>query len=127
MELANVCVRACHVLKTMTEGRGTENLSGPSKKGIEELGRCVNPTQPYLLTVTSDIRVVHHIESVVDECANCAHDLREHRLKSTKECLIARRAEIGEILRFFGVCGFQLTILPPADRLFNVGNVSVTH
>ena len=46
VELANVCARACLVLKTMTEGRDAENLSGPSMKGIEELGRCVNPTQP---------------------------------------------------------------------------------
>lgn len=44
VELAKTCIRACHMLKAATEGRGVENLNGPSKKGIEDLGRYVNPT-----------------------------------------------------------------------------------
>ena len=46
VELARDCVRACHVLKTMTEGRDADNLSGSSERRIEQigdLGRCVNP------------------------------------------------------------------------------------
>ena len=39
VELAKDCVRACHVLKSVTE---------PSEKQIEDLERCVNPAQPPL-------------------------------------------------------------------------------
>jgi len=42
VELAKTCVRACHVLKTATDGRDINDLSGPSRRQIEDLGRCVD-------------------------------------------------------------------------------------
>ena len=41
MELAKDCARTCHVLNTLADGRDANDLSGPSKKQIEDLGRCV--------------------------------------------------------------------------------------
>jgi hypothetical protein len=72
------------------------------KSGIWE-GTLIKPT--LLLTITRDVRIVRHIESVVSERPNCAHDLREHHPGPTSERLVAWRAEIVEILRFFGVRG----------------------
>ena len=45
MELAKACVRACHVLKAVTDGRDVDNSSSPSRRQIEDLGRCVDPAQ----------------------------------------------------------------------------------
>ena len=45
VELAKACVRACRVLKTATDGRDINDLSGPSRGQIEDLGRCVNLIQ----------------------------------------------------------------------------------
>ena len=106
VELAKCCTRVCHVLKTATEGRSVDSLSGPSKKRIEDLGRCVNPANSTPLTITSGISTVRHLESIVRERANYARNLREHHPGPTNECLIAWR----EILGFFDVRGCQLTI-----------------
>jgi hypothetical protein len=118
VELAKCCTRACHVLKIATEGRGVESLSGPSKKQIEDLVRCVNPTKPSppLPRITSGISTVSHIESVVSAHANCAHDLWEHHPAPTKECLIAWQTRIWEILRFFDVRSRRFT-LPTVSEL----------
>ena len=43
VELAKYCVRACHVLKTVTEGRGMDGLSGPAKKAVESLEKYIVP------------------------------------------------------------------------------------
>jgi hypothetical protein len=110
VELAKFCTGACHVLKTATGGRDVGSLSGPSKEQIEDLGRCVDPAKPSPLTIISDIRTVRHIESVARERANCARDLREYHPGPTKECLVAWRAEIREILGFFDVRGYHLTV-----------------
>ena len=113
MELARDCVRACHVLKTMTEGKDADNLSGLSQRRaeqIEDLGRCVNPDRLSLLKITSDTRIVRHIESVVSERAKCGHGSLEHHPEPTKECLIAWQMEMWEILRVFDVRGFQFII-----------------
>jgi hypothetical protein len=91
------------VLKTATEGRSVDSLSGPSKKRIEGLGRCVDSANSSPLTITSGISIVHHLESIVRARANCARNLREHHPGPTKECLIAWR----EILGFFDVRGYQ--------------------
>jgi hypothetical protein len=53
VELAKCCTRTCHVLKTATEGRSVDSLSGPSKKRIEDLGRCVDLANSSLPTITS--------------------------------------------------------------------------
>jgi len=45
-ELAKTCVRTCHVLKTATDRRDIDSLSGPSRRQIEDLGRCVDPAKP---------------------------------------------------------------------------------
>ena len=45
VELAKTCVRTCHVLKTVTDGRDIDGLSGPSRWQIEDLGRCVDPVR----------------------------------------------------------------------------------
>ena len=123
VDLARDCVGACHVLRTVAEGRGTGNLSGPSEKQVEQivdLGRCVNPARPSLLSITSGDRIVRHIESAVSERANHGRDLPEHRLGSTKEHFVMWRTEMWEILRVFDVCDFQSVVvtvskLPQAD------------
>jgi len=43
VELAKYCVRACHVLKTATEGRNVDSLNRPAKKAIEDLEGYVVP------------------------------------------------------------------------------------
>ena len=88
VELVRVCVRACHLLKAVTERRVVDNLSSSSKKGIKDLGRYVDPSQRFLLLITSDIRIVCHIEFVVGERASCGHDLPEDHPEFTKECFI---------------------------------------
>ena len=120
VELANACVRTCHVLRDVTERRDVDNLSSPSRTRIEDLGRCVNLAQRSLLIITSDVRIVRHIELVVSERANCNRDSWGHDLGPTNECLIALRAEMWEILRVFDVRGFRFTIpmvskLPQSD------------
>jgi hypothetical protein len=89
VELAKCCVRACHVLKAVAEGRGVDNLSDPSRKEIGSLGRCVDPASSSLLTIMSGTSTVRHIESVMSARANCARDLWEHRPSPTRECLVA--------------------------------------
>lgn len=106
-ELARDCVRACHVLKTVTEGRDGDNLSGLSEKQIEDLGRCVTPDQFFLLKITSDNRVIRHIESVVSECSNWYGYRSQEYPGHIKQCLIAGRTEMRQILRTFDVRGFQ--------------------
>ena len=39
VELARHCARACHALRTATEGKGVSVLNGPAKKAIESLER----------------------------------------------------------------------------------------
>ena len=103
MELAQDCARTCHVLSSVTEGRVADNLSGPCRKRIEDLGRCAHPPKPALLTVTRDTRVVRNIESAVR-----ARDLQGYRLGSADERLIALQTEMREILRVFDVRGSWL-------------------
>ena len=45
VELAKACVRTCHVLKTVTDSRDLDSSSGPSRRNIEDLERCVDPPQ----------------------------------------------------------------------------------
>ena len=45
VELAKTCVGTCHVLKTATDGRDVDSSSGPGRRQIEDLGRCVDPPQ----------------------------------------------------------------------------------
>ena len=125
VELAKACVRVSRVLKTMTGGSGVDYLSDPDKKRIEDLGRCANRAHPSQLTVTSGVRIMCRVESVLSEHTTRTRDSPEHHSGSAKEWLIASRAEIEEILRGFDVRGFQPIILPPADHLLDVGYVSV--
>ena len=53
VELAKNCARTCHVLNTVTEDSDVDSLSDLSDKRIDDLGRCVNPTQSSLPTITS--------------------------------------------------------------------------
>jgi len=46
-----------HVLMTVTEGRGTDSCSGPVKKAIMDLERCVDLPWPSLLVITSNLSV----------------------------------------------------------------------
>ena len=110
VKLAETCARVCLVLKNATEGRGTGDSSGPSEKQIKDLGRCVDIVQRFPLTITTIIRILRHVESVVGERANCRRDLREHHPGSTEEHLIAWRMEMWEILGVFDVRDFQLAI-----------------
>ena len=95
----------CHVLKSVTEGRDLDDLAGPGKKEIEDLGRCVDQAQPSLPNVTSGVRTVHRIEAAVLERANFAQGSREHHPGSTKGHVMAWRTEIWEILEVFDVSG----------------------
>ena len=111
VELAKDCIRACHVLNRATEGRDLDDLSGPRRKQIEDLERCVDPAQPSLLTITNDIRVIHCIQCVVSERTNSANDLRGYHTGFAEEYLITRRTEMLEMLRVFDVRGFYLTMI----------------
>ena len=44
--LAKDCVKACQVLKTATEGKDVDSLSGPVKEAIESLEKYVGSGQP---------------------------------------------------------------------------------
>lgn len=63
--------------------------------------------QPSLPTITNNIRIVRHIESVVSEWVNYPGDLWEHHTGPTDEYLIAWRTEM---LRVLNVRGSQLTV-----------------
>ena len=115
VELAKTCTRTCHVLKTVSDGKDVGSLNGPSEEQIEDLGRCVDPTQPPLLAITDDTRTVRHIESAVRECANCTRDSRESYPKSTNGCVVSWRTELLEKLRALDVCGFRF-MLPTAFK-----------
>jgi hypothetical protein len=110
VELAKWCTRACHVLKTATDGRSVDSLTDSSKKQADNLGRCVHPVNSFLPIITSDTRTIRHIESVVCERASCAPALREHYPGPTQECIATWQTETQEILRFFDVRGCRLTV-----------------
>ena len=112
MELAKDCIRTCHVLKSVTEGSG----GGPDNRGVEDLGRCVNRTKSALPTITSDTRIIRHIEFVVRERADHPRDLQENHPESTEERLIVWRTKMLEILRVFDVRG-QLLPIPMVSQL----------
>ena len=114
VELAETCVRTCHVLRTVTDGRDPNSSSGPNKGQIEDLWKCVDPAHPPLLTLTSDTRTVRHIESAVRERAYCARDSQERYSESTNECPVAWRTEMLERLRILEVCDFQLAMPTPS-------------
>ena len=117
IELAETCAIKCQVLKSRTEGRDTDDMGSPyPNEKIEDLGRCVDPAQSSLLPMTSGIRTVRHIESVITERANCAQDSRGHHTGFTDERLIAWMTKIRETLKAFDVCGFQPT-LPTVSKL----------
>ena len=116
VELAKCCTRACHVLKTTTEGRSVDSLSDPSKKQIDDLGRCVDPASCFLPIIMSNARTIRHIESAVCERAICARNLREHHPGPIQECLVVWRAEMQEMLKFFDVRGCHLMV-PTVPKL----------
>ena len=109
VELAEYCVRTCHVLKNVNQGRGV-GLNGPNKEAIENLGRYVNLTHSSLSMIMSNLRTIRNIESMVIERRHRAHELREHHSDATKGRLIAWRTELLETLR----------ILDVRDRLFTM-------
>jgi len=117
IELAEACARKCQVLKSRTEGRDTDDLGSPYPNvKIEDLGRCVDPAQSSLLPMTSGIRTVRHIESVINERVNYAQDSPEHHTGFTDERLITWLTKIWEMLKAFDVCSFQPT-LPTVSKL----------
>ncbi|KAF9642627.1 hypothetical protein BDM02DRAFT_2008189 [Thelephora ganbajun] len=93
VELAKLCVKACHVLQAVTEGRDFDDLSGHIRQQIEDLERTIR-----------------HIESAVRERADCVYDLQECHPGCTRECIIVWREELSEMLRVFEVRGCQLTV-----------------
>ena len=110
VELAKYCAKTCHVLKRVTQGRGADNLSGSSRKAIEDLRRYVNPAHCSLSTITNDIRITHNIEFVVSERWDGVHDLQERHSGSTDEYLITQRTGLQRILRILDVCDCQFTM-----------------
>ena len=90
----------------------------------------IQPNTFNLLTLTSDISTLHHIESVISECADRRHGLQENHPGPAEECFIAWRTEMMEILGGFDV-GCRLLVatpVPPLTNLpFDVGHVSVIY
>jgi len=43
VEPAKYCVRACHVLKTATKGKGMDSLNGHTEEATESLEKYVVP------------------------------------------------------------------------------------
>ena len=74
----------------------------------------IQPNPP-LLIVTSDIRIVRHIESAVRERANCAQDSREHHPGSINEGPVAWQTEVFERLRTLDARGFQPAVPTPSE------------
>jgi len=99
--LAKYCIRACHTLRTATEGRNTDSLSRPVRKAIKDLKKYVHPTQSSLSIITSNIRIMRRIESKVGECAV---GTSYHRPGSTGLYPALWEREIQKILVIFGVC-----------------------
>lgn len=100
------------MLKNVAQGKNADDLSGPSEKAIEGLERYVNPAHPSLPTMTSIIRIMRNIESMVSERQNGGHDFWEHHPDSTEELLAAWRRELREMLRTLDVRDYQLTMIP---------------
>ena len=73
-------------------------------------------SNPPLLTMTNDIRIVSHIESVVRERVNCSRGPQEYHSGSIDEDPVAWRTEVLERLRALDVCGFQLAV-PTRSKL----------
>ena len=48
VELVEDCVRACHVLKSATEGRGADSFSVSGQKAVEDFGRYVDPAYSFV-------------------------------------------------------------------------------
>ena len=109
VELAKYCVRVCHVLRTATEGRGMDGLSGPAKNAVEGLEKYVVPAQPSLWIITCDIRTVHSIETNMKICKRApgANYLQERHPGSTGAFPILWKMEIQRILGIFDVCGYH--------------------
>jgi len=116
VELAKTCVRTCHVLKTATDGRDVDGLSGPNRRQIEDLGRYVDSANSPLLKMTSNISTVRHIESAIRERANCARGSQEYYPESINGCPVGWRMELLERLRTLDVCGFQPAVYTPSKR-----------
>ena len=93
------------MLNDATHGRDVDSSSGSSKKAIEDLGRYVDLAHSSLPTITSSIRTMRDIESMVNERRNCAHDLGECHSDSAKDYLITWKTELLETLRILDVCG----------------------
>ena len=98
------------VLKTATEGSEAGGFGKSSRCRIEDFWRCVDPTQPSPLTITSSTRIVLEIESAVIERANGTCDLRKCHPGSTKECLMAWQTKMRKMLKAFDVRDSQFTV-----------------
>ena len=103
VELAKYCARTCHVLKDVTRGRDTDSLNGPSDNVLEDLERYAHLAPFSPPTITSDIRIMRKIESMISERWNSVHGLREHHSDPTEECILAMRTELLEILRILSI------------------------
>jgi len=75
----------------------------------------IQPDSP-LLTMTSDISTVHHIESAVRKRTNCARDSQEHYPESIIGCPVAWQMEILERLRALDVCDFHWFTMPTPSK-----------
>jgi len=116
IELAETCSRKCHVLKGRAEGRDADDLGGLNlnKEIVEDLARCADAAQSSLLTITSYLRTVRDIESVISERVNCTLDLQEHHPGFTNECLIAWLAKVWEILGVLDVRASRFALHTPS-------------
>ena len=115
-ELTKYCARTCHVLRDVTQGRDEGSLSDTDKKALEDLGRYVDLVRPSPSTITNEVRIMRDIESMIRQCRNSAHKLRENHPSFTKERLIAWRVELSEILRTFDVRDCKFTLPTVSER-----------
>jgi len=117
VELAKYCARACHVLKTATEGRSMDSLSGPMKEAIVGLEGYVDLAHPSLQIVTRNTRAMGYIESSVRECALDINYPQRFRPGST-ESPVLWKMKIQKILAVFDVrgCHFRVSQLLNCPR-----------
>lgn len=72
VQLSGYCFGACEVLKTVVQGRNTDDLSEYGRMELEDLERCVVSPQAFLLS-QSNSRVLSRIERALRRGANIPH------------------------------------------------------
>lgn len=117
VEVADDCTQTCRVLENMVRARSVEkDLNDCNRQRMKDLGGALALLY-HLLTITSDIRIVRRIKSVVSKYAHRAPaNLRGHCPELASQCLAGFRTEMWGILRVLGVGHLRLMI-PTVSKL----------